>query len=99
VAGETLVRVKAGTEAIVRAIGHDLDFGKPALPILKERCFVRSKAGQRTAGACRATAHAGVYRTGPGLSQIEAASGQRHGNRCTETLEGNSPDNLHDEPP
>lgn len=98
-ARETLVGVEAGTEAIVCAIGHDFDFGKPALPILKERCFVRGKTVQRTAGACRATAHAGVYRTAPGLSQTEAASGQRDGNRCTETLEGSSPDNSHDEPP
>jgi hypothetical protein len=99
VARQTLVRVEAGTEAIVRAVSHDFDFGKPALPILKKRCFVRRKTVQRTPGACRATAHAGVYRTRPGLSQVEAASGQRHSNDCAETLDWNSPDNSHDEPP
>jgi hypothetical protein len=99
VARETLVGVEAGTKTVVRAVGHDLDFGKPALPILKERCFVRGKAVKRAAGACRTTAHAGVYRTFPGLSQAGAASGQCQGNDCTETLERISPDNSHVEPP
>ena len=41
VARQTLVGIEAGTEAVVRALGHDLDFSEPRLPILEERNFVR----------------------------------------------------------
>jgi hypothetical protein len=55
-----LVGVEAGTEAIVRAFGHNLDISKPRLAILEERSFIRSKTLQRGATR-RATAHARVY--------------------------------------
>jgi len=61
VAREALVGVEAGTEAVIRAFGHDLDFSEPGLPILEERSFVRSKTLQRSASTRRAAAHARVY--------------------------------------
>jgi hypothetical protein len=60
---ETLVGVEAGTEAVIRALAHNLDFGKPGLPILEEGSFVRLKTLERSAGTRRTTAHARVDRT------------------------------------
>jgi hypothetical protein len=61
VAREALVGVEAGTEAVIRAFGHDLDFSEPGLPILEERSFVPRKTLQRSASTRRAAAHARVY--------------------------------------
>ena len=69
VAGETLVGVEAGSEAIVRAIAPQTSISANlALPILKERSFVRGKTA--AAGRQRLPGHRA--RQGlPGLSGFE----------------------------
>src|SRR5271163_3363167 len=62
VARETLVRIEAGSEAIVRTVGYDLDFCKSGHSILEEGSFVRCKALKRTSGARGTSARAMVYR-------------------------------------
>jgi hypothetical protein len=96
-AREALIGVEAGTQAVVRAFGHDLDFSEPGLPILEERSFVRRKTLQRSTGTRRATAHARVYWISYGLTQRIDACGQGHSHDSAEPIEWSSPeDRQHD---
>jgi len=92
VARETLVGVEAGTEAVVRAVGHGLDFREPGLPILEKRSFVRCQTLQRTAGTRRATPHARVYRGGSGLTQSADTCGQGYSHDSAANRARNSPE-------
>jgi hypothetical protein len=44
---------------------HNLDFGEPALSILEEDGFVRGKAIERIASACRPAPCPRIYRAFP----------------------------------
>jgi hypothetical protein len=96
VARLTLVGIEAGTEPIVAASRHGLDFSKPDESVLKERGFVRGKARQRIAGTGSAAPHAEVYRSFSRLSRhANARCCQDRGNELRERFEDNSLSRSH----
>jgi hypothetical protein len=60
VAGEALVGVEAGAEAVVGASGDDFDFAEANGAVLEEGGFVRGKPGERAAGTGNAAADSGI---------------------------------------
>ena len=87
-ARQALVGVEARPKPIVVASCHDLDLSEPGESVFKERTFVRSKALQRTASACRTGAHPRICGHFHRLSRrANARRCQNCGNECAELLQ------------
>ena len=59
-AGETLVGVESGAEAVIGASGDDFDFAEAAGAVLEKGGFVGGEPRERGAGAGRAGADSGI---------------------------------------